>query len=105
MMEELKKAVEIELREDCREEALKILELSDDKYREDFLEYHKKDQGNVCCLVLDYAKKKLIEDGKWEYNPDDYFNDPYSDDCFNDPFKPFEEAKREIRKEIDGENN
>lgn len=81
-MKELKKAVNIELREDCRKEALKILELGDDKDREDFLKYHKEDSGNICCLVLDYAKKKLIEVGKWEYNPDD---------CFNDPFKPFED--------------
>lgn len=81
-MEEIKAAIKIELRKDCREEALKILELGDDKDRQDFLEYHKKDQGNVCCLVLDYAKKKLIEAKKWEYD---------ENDCFNDPFKPFED--------------
>ena len=81
-MKEIKAAIKKELREDCREEALKILELGDDIDRQDFLRYHKKDSGNICCLVLDFAKKKLIEAEKWEYNPDD---------CFNDPFKPFEE--------------
>jgi hypothetical protein len=79
IMPELKKAVNIELRKDCREEALRILELGDDKDREDFLKYHKEDKGNVCCLVLDYGKKKLIEAKKWEYNPDDCFNDPFKE--------------------------
>jgi len=80
--EEIKAAINKELRKDCRQEALKILELGDDKDREDFLKYHRENKGNICCLVLDFAKKKLIEAGKWEYNPDD---------CFNDPFKPFED--------------
>ena len=79
-MEELRKAVEIELREDCREEAIKILELGDDKDREDFLKYHKEDNGNICCLVLDFAKKKLIEAKKWEYNKNDCFNNHFFED-------------------------
>jgi len=81
-MKEIKKAIRNEIRKDCREEALKILELGDDKDREDFLKYHNEDSGNICCLVLDFAKKKLIEAGKWEYNPED---------CFNDHFKDFED--------------
>jgi hypothetical protein len=27
-------------------------------------------------MVLDFAKKKLVETGKWKYNPIDCFNDP-----------------------------
>jgi len=73
---EIKFAIRKELRQECRQEAIKILELGDEKDREDFLKYHKEDKGNICCMVLDFAKKKLIEAGKWEYNPDDCFKDP-----------------------------
>ena len=82
LSKEIKKAINNELRKDCREEAKKILELGDDKDRLDFLKYYNEGSGNVCCLVLDYAKKKLIEAKKWEYN---------AQDCFNDPFKDFED--------------
>ena len=89
LSKELKQAIIAELRKDCREEAKKILELGDDKDRQDFLKYHNEDKGNICCLVLDYAKKKLIENDKWEFN---------AEDCFNDPFKHFEDDDS-IRKE------
>jgi len=79
-MKELNKAVNIELRKECREEALKILELGDDKDRKDFLDYHLKDQGTICCLVLDFAKKKLIEAKKWVYNSEDCFNNLFDDE-------------------------
>ena len=79
-MKELNKAVNIELRKECREEALKILVLTDDKYRKQFMEYHMKDQGTICCLVLDFAKKKLIEAKKWVYNSEDCFNNLFDDE-------------------------
>jgi hypothetical protein len=74
---ELKKVVQIEIRKDCREEAIRILELADEKDREDFLKYHRQDLGNLCCSVLDYAKKKLVEEGKIEQKEGDCFEDPY----------------------------
>lgn len=77
---EIKAAVQEQIREDCREEALKILELGDDKDREDFLRNHKQDNGNICCLVLDFAKKKLIEAKKWKYNPNDCFQNHFEDE-------------------------
>jgi len=76
LFEECKKAVRIEIRKDCWKEAYEILQLGDDKDRQDFLKYHKEDKGNVCCLVLDFAKKKLIDVGKWQYNSEDWFNYP-----------------------------
>jgi hypothetical protein len=76
-MKEIKKAIRNEIRKDCREEAKKILELGDDKDRGDFMKYHEEDKGNICCLVLDFAKKKLIEAGKWEFNENDCFNDQF----------------------------
>lgn len=78
LSKEIKFAIRKEIRQDCRQEAMKILELGDDKDREDFLKYHQEDQGNVCCMVLDFAKKKLIDAGKWEYNPKDCFKNPYT---------------------------
>jgi predicted nucleic acid-binding protein len=77
LFENCKKAVNKEIRKECREEALKILEICDKKDRQEFLRYSKKlDRGNLCCLVLDYAKKKLVEAGKMEQKEDDCFHDP-----------------------------
>jgi len=76
LSKELKFAIRKELRKECRQEAIKILELGDDKDREDFMKYHNLDQGNVCCLVLDFAKKKLVESGKMKQEPNDCFEDP-----------------------------
>jgi predicted nucleic acid-binding protein len=78
LFENCRKAVNKEIKKECREEALKILELCDEKDRQEFLRYSKKlDRGNLCCLVLDYAKKKLVSEDKMEQKPDDYFKDPY----------------------------
>jgi len=82
LSKELKFAIRKELRKECRQEAMEILLLGDDKDREDFLRYHNEDKGNACCLVLDFAKKKLVEAGKMEEKKDDCFNDPFI--YFND---------------------
>jgi hypothetical protein len=76
LSKEIKIAIRKELRQECRQEAIKILTLGDDQDREDFLKYHNLDMGNLCCLALDFAKKKLIEARKWELNEKDCFNDP-----------------------------
>ena len=73
---ELKIAIKAEIRKECRHEAMNILLLGDDKDREDFLKYHNEDQGNICCLVLDFAKKKLVEKGILEDKENDYFKTP-----------------------------
>ena len=74
---ELKDAINEELREDCREEAMKILELCEDKDRVNFLKAHQNDKGNILCLILDFAKKKLVEKGLMEQKESDCFEDPY----------------------------
>ena len=79
-MEEYYKAVDKEIREEAREEAKEILRLTTDWHRNDFLEYHKKDQGNICCLVLDRAKQYLILEGKVTLNKDDHFGHPLFED-------------------------
>jgi len=73
---EIKFAIRKEIRKECRQEAIRILELAEEKDREDFLKYHKEDQGNICCMVLDFAKKKLVEKGVMEQKPNDCFEDP-----------------------------
>lgn len=78
LSKELKFAVKKEIRKDCRKEAMKILELCSDKDREDFLRSHQEDNGNICCLILDFAKKKLVENKVMKYK---------DTDCFQDPFK------------------
>jgi hypothetical protein len=70
---EIRTAVRIQLRKDCRREALNILELCDDKDRKDFLEKHYNNDGSICCLILDFAKKKLVDAGKMEQNDSDAF--------------------------------
>ena len=67
------KAINVELREDVREEAKEILYLTTDKERNEFLEAHKQDKGNICCLILDYAKKELVAQGVMEQKDSDAF--------------------------------
>jgi hypothetical protein len=78
LSKEIKFAIRKEIRKECRQEAIKILELGDDKDREDFLKYHQENKGNICCMVLDFAKKKLLDAGKWKYNTNDCFKNPYT---------------------------
>lgn len=70
---EIRTAVRIQLRKDCRREALNILELCEDKDRKDFLEKHYSDDGSICCLILDFAKKKLVDKGILVQNDSDAF--------------------------------
>ena len=77
LFEDCKKAVRKEIRKDCWKEAYEILELCEEKDRQDFIKYHQEDKGNICCLVLDFAKNKLVDEGKMEQKPDDCFKDPY----------------------------
>jgi hypothetical protein len=44
-----------------RDEAKEIMNLTTNKHRSDFIKYFKQDQGNVCCLVIDAAKRDLIK--------------------------------------------
>ena len=76
LFENCKKAVRKEIRKDCWKEAYEILELCEEKDRQDFIKYHQEDKGNICCLVLDFAKKKLVGTGKMEQKESDYFHDP-----------------------------
>jgi hypothetical protein len=76
LSKEIKKAVQSEMEKDCWHEAKTILTLTTDKNREDFLQYHKEDKGNICCLVLDFAKQELVKEKKMIQNDNDNFGKP-----------------------------
>jgi len=73
LSQELKDAVNYEIREDLRYEAELILTMTTDENRKDFMKYHKQDNGNICCLVLDFAKRELVEQKKMIQNDNDGF--------------------------------
>ena len=73
------KAVDYEIKKEARDEAKKILKLATKTEQKEFLYYHKQNQGNICCLVLDKIKGRLMDEGILEFNADDYFNHPFLD--------------------------
>lgn len=72
----LKQIVKDLIREEAREEALTILLKSSDSQLKEFMYYYYEDIGNVCCLVLDSIKIKLVEQGVMKMGQDDYFGKP-----------------------------
>jgi hypothetical protein len=73
-------AVEDTIREDLRNEALEILSLGTKADRRDFMTAYNDDKGNVCCLILDYAKKGLVKRGILEQKDTDEFGKfPFED--------------------------
>jgi hypothetical protein len=77
LSKELINAVEYLIRENLRKEAKNILILTTDKNRKEFLEHYCKDEGNICCLVLDFAKIELVKEGKMKQNKNDGFGKPF----------------------------
>jgi len=79
-MEELikkcNKAVNVEIRKESRAEAKEILFLATEKEQQEFIDYHEKDMGSICCLVLDKIKEDLVRVGKLILNKDDSFGHP-----------------------------
>lgn len=70
---DLQKAITKEIREDIRYEAMTVLLLTTDENRAKFLKYHREDKGNLCCLVIDDAKEKLVKEKKLKQNKNDAF--------------------------------
>jgi hypothetical protein len=73
LLKKCNKAVDKEIREEAREEAKEILRLTTEGMQLEFLYYYNKDQGNICCLVLDKAKQYLIMERKMILNKEDHF--------------------------------
>ena len=45
----------------------------------EFIEYHDKDMGNICCLHLDFIKFRLVKEGKMNYDDSDAFGHPLNE--------------------------
>ena len=73
LSKELRNAIEYRIHKDFRKEAESILMLTTDEYKQEFLEYHENDKGNICCLVLDFAKRDLVKEKKMIQNKNDVF--------------------------------
>ena len=59
-------AVTHAIRRESRDEALKILDLGGEPAQKEFMAYYRSHKDNVCCLVLDEWKDKLVKDGRME---------------------------------------
>ena len=53
------------------------MRLTTEEIRKEFLGYYEEDKGNICCLVIDTAKRKLVAEGKLEHHDDDAFGKPF----------------------------
>lgn len=69
----IKKIVTYEICKEARKEALEILKKCTKERFEEFIKYHNKDQGNICCMVLDSAKIELVSSGEMTHNESDHF--------------------------------
>lgn len=61
------------IREDARKEALEILSLSTEIELEKFINNYENDKGNICCLILDSIKDRLVKENKMKQNSSDAF--------------------------------
>lgn len=77
LLEKCNKAIEKEIAVEFREEAREVMKLTTEDIRKEFLEYYNEDKGNICCLVIDTAKRDLIAEGKLVANDDDAFGKPF----------------------------
>lgn len=66
-------AIDKTLRKDVRDEAKEILSLTTNEERKNFMNAFKTNKGNICCLILDFAKKDLVEAGKMIQKDEDAF--------------------------------
>jgi len=76
IIEKCELIIDMIIAKEYRDEAKQIIRLTTDKHRQDFLKYHRNDQGNICCLVLDTAMRDLISEGKIIPNEKHAFGNP-----------------------------
>lgn len=74
---EIKKILNDLLRVEARSEAFLILKKASDEQLEEFMTYYKKNKENICCMVLDFIKMKLVESGDMTMKENDYFGKPF----------------------------
>ena len=72
---DIKKVVKHLIRQDARAEAIEILQKATTAELLEFESYYNKDQGNVCCLVLDKIKDRLVEEHQMTQGIEDSFGE------------------------------
>lgn len=77
LSKEIIDAVNDEIIETAQQEAKEILFLTSDINRKDFLTTYHQNRGNICCLILDYAKRDLIKSNKLTLKESDHFGHIY----------------------------
>ena len=70
----IEKIVKEVIKEDAREEALEILNLSTEVEIDEFIKFYDEYNYNICCLHLDFLKGKLVKEGKLTQKETDQFN-------------------------------
>ncbi len=71
-LEEVNKAIDVELHPKYRDEAKRLILLANTGQLIELMMYHKADKGNIFCLSLDSIKYDLVKEGK--ITNDDYPN-------------------------------
>jgi hypothetical protein len=75
--ENIKDVVDHLIIKHARKEALQIMTLANPKEVKEFFAYYKKKNFNVCCLVIDKIKQRLVADGILKQRKSDHFGHPY----------------------------
>lgn len=52
------------IRKESRQEAIDILNLSNSDEKNDFINYYKNEKYNICCIIIDTIKDRLIGENK-----------------------------------------
>ena len=75
--DKLSKAINDLIKQSARKEALLIMSLSSRKEQAEFFKYYKKESFNVCCLVIDKIKERLVAEGLLKLKKSDHFGHPF----------------------------
>jgi len=73
---EIRKILNDLLCEEARPEGNLILSKASDGQVKEFMTYYNEDKENICCMVLDSIKIKLVESGEMQMGTDDWFGKP-----------------------------
>lgn len=73
MDNKIRKIINVEIRKDAREEALSILDKATEVELDEFLSYYDRDIINVCCLIIDKVKMRLVDEGIMTMSENDNF--------------------------------
>ena len=61
----------------ARKEALHVMTLANTEESKEFFSYFRKKSFNVCCLVIDKIKQRLVADGILNQKKSDHFGHPF----------------------------